>query len=52
MRQRDLRDRSRPNSPLIPAADAVIIDSTQLTVEQVLQRVNEIIAGKTQSTPA
>jgi CMP/dCMP kinase len=52
MRERDLRDRTRPNSPLVPAPDAVVIDSTHLTVEEVLQRVDEIIAGKRESTPA
>ena len=33
---RDQRDRTRANSPLVPAADAVMIDSTYLTLDQVL----------------
>jgi cytidylate kinase len=43
MRQRDERDRSRANSPLQAAEDAVTIDSTSLTLEQVIQRVEQII---------
>ena|SRR5438477_5833152 len=46
MRQRDERDRSRANSPLVPAPDAVIIDSTGLTIEQVMEQVESIIAEK------
>ena len=43
LRARDERDRTRPNSPLIPATDAVVIDSTNLTLEQVMERAIEII---------
>lgn len=43
MRERDKRDRTRANSPLVPAADAVIIDSTNLNIEQVMQRVEELV---------
>ncbi len=46
MRQRDERDRSRANSPLVPAPDAVIIDSTGLTIEQVMERVEGVIADR------
>jgi cytidylate kinase len=46
MRERDERDRSRANSPLVPAPDAVIIDSTNLTIEQVMKQVDRIIAEK------
>lgn len=46
MRQRDERDRSRANSPLVPAPDSVIIDSTQLTIEQVMEEVNRIVAER------
>jgi CMP/dCMP kinase len=37
--ERDRRDSSRPVAPLRPAEDAVVIDSTGLTVEQVVDRV-------------
>jgi cytidylate kinase len=43
LRARDERDRTRANSPLIPANDSVIIDSTNLTLEQVIERSIEII---------
>jgi cytidylate kinase len=39
IRERDLRDSSRPVAPLRPAADAIILDSTGLTIEQVVDQV-------------
>ncbi len=39
IRQRDFRDRTREISPLRPADDALIIDSSQLTAEQVLDQL-------------
>jgi CMP/dCMP kinase len=46
MRARDQRDRNRASSPLAPANDAVVIDSTNLSLEQVIDRAEEIIRGK------
>jgi cytidylate kinase len=46
LRERDHRDRTRANSPLEPAKDAVVLDSTQLSEDEVLQRVAELVAGK------
>ncbi len=43
IRQRDERDRSRAASPLEPAADAVIIDSSSMTIEQVVERVMGLV---------
>ncbi len=43
MRERDRRDRSRAESPLRPAADAVILDSTAMRLEEVLARAEEIV---------
>jgi CMP/dCMP kinase len=43
LRARDERDRSRANSPLVAAPDAVVIDSTHLTLEQVVERALEIV---------
>ena len=37
--ERDARDRSRASAPLKPAADARTLDTTDLTVEQVVERV-------------
>jgi cytidylate kinase len=43
---RDQRDRTRANSPLVPAGDAVLIDSTYLTLDQVLARAVELIDAR------
>lgn len=43
---RDTRDRSRPISPLVPAPDATIIDTTSLGVEQVVDRMMSVVASK------
>ena len=47
LRERDHRDRHRLNSPLEAAADAILIDSTALTLEEVIARAEAIIAEKT-----
>jgi len=39
MQQRDLQDSTRALAPLQAAADAVVIDSTTLTVDQVVERM-------------
>ena len=43
IRERDRRDRTRADSPLRPAADATIIDSTDLTLEQVIERATTLV---------
>ena len=43
---RDERDRTRANSPLVPATDAVVIDSTYLTLDQVVSRAIELIDAR------
>jgi CMP/dCMP kinase len=43
MKDRDYRDRNRAESPLKPASDAVILDSTSMTLEQVLARSEQIV---------
>jgi len=43
IRERDVRDRNRQHSPLKPANDAVVIDTTELAVQEVLARVEELI---------
>jgi CMP/dCMP kinase len=47
LRERDTRDRNRAESPLRAADDAVIIDSTGLTLDQVLARIENIVAART-----
>ena len=42
IRSRDKRDRERSVSPLIPAEDAVLIDTTVLTVDQVVKQVYDL----------
>jgi cytidylate kinase len=46
LRARDERDRTRANSPLVAAPDAVLIDSTHMTLEQVAARAMETIDKK------
>ena len=46
LRERDERDRNRAESPLRPAPDAIVIDSTSLTLDQVLARIEAIVTEK------
>jgi CMP/dCMP kinase len=48
LRERDLRDRTRAQSPLVPAPDAIVIDSTHLSLEEVVAKVEAIIEQKLQ----
>ncbi len=48
LRARDERDRNRVNSPLRPASDAVILDSTYLTLEEVLEHAEAIVDERLQ----
>ena len=43
MRARDERDRSRTISPLVPAEDAILIDSTNMTLDEVIERAEQIV---------
>ncbi len=44
--ERDRRDSTRPVAPLRPAEDAVVIDSTGLSVSQVVDRVLELVGSR------
>ncbi len=46
MQERDRRDSTRAASPLVPACDAVILDSSGLTIDQVVEQAMEIVQGK------
>jgi cytidylate kinase len=46
LRERDLRDRTRAASPLVPAEDAVILDSTHLSEDEVLARIEALVREK------
>ena len=43
MRARDERDRNRAESPLKPAMDAVVLDSTNLSLDEVLREAEKIV---------
>jgi cytidylate kinase len=43
---RDDRDANRTIAPLIPAKDALFVDSTELDVEQVLEKITEFVRVK------
>ena len=43
---RDNRDSSRADSPLVQAADAVYIDSSHFTIEEVIEQVLRLIEAK------
>jgi CMP/dCMP kinase len=46
MSERDQRDANRSDSPLSVAKDAVVLDSTGLSIDEVFQRMMEVIAGR------
>ena len=46
LRARDERDRNRLDSPLKPAPDAVLLDSTHMTLEQAVQQAEAIVTSK------
>lgn len=49
MRERDRRDRSRASAPLAAAADAVVIDSSALSIDQTVNSVLDLWSKKTSS---
>jgi cytidylate kinase len=46
LRERDKRDRTRAASPLVAAPDAVVIDSTSMSEDDVLAKVEELAKEK------
>lgn len=44
--ERDRRDTDRPIAPLKPADDAVVIDSTSMTIDAVVERVLQLAAAR------
>ena len=46
LRERDRRDRTRAASPLVAADDAVVIDSTSLSEDEVLGRIEQLVAQR------
>ena len=52
LRARDERDRNRADSPLKPAEDAVLLDSTHLTLDEVVAQAEAIVVEKLSLQPA
>lgn len=46
VKERDHRDASRPDAPMRPAEDAVVLDTSNLSVDDALGRAIEIIRAK------
>jgi cytidylate kinase len=46
MQERDRRDRERRVAPTVPASDAVVVDSTRLTLEAVVDRVIGMVSDR------
>lgn len=46
LRARDERDRNRADSPLKPAGDAVLLDTTRMTLEEVVHASEEIVFAR------
>ena len=46
LRERDRRDRTRAASPLVAAEDAVVIDSTNLSEDEVVERIGRLAEQK------
>jgi len=51
IRERDRQDQEKPISPMIPASDAVVVDTDQLDIEEVLAQLMELVtASKNKGT--
>lgn len=46
LRERDRRDRNRADSPLQPAPDAVLLDSTDMTLEEAVAAAEQIVNAR------
>lgn len=47
IRERDRQDREKPISPMVPASDAFIIDTDDLSIEEVLAKVQQLVTDST-----
>jgi cytidylate kinase len=50
--ERDERDRSRPEAPLVQAPDAVYIDSSRMSIEQVEEAILKLVRERTSNGKA
>jgi len=46
LRERDHRDRTRPASPLVAAVDAIVIDSTHMSEDEVVAQIERLAEDK------
>jgi len=44
--RRDEQDRKRSLSPLKPAPDAVVVDTTEMTIDEVVEHLKRLVLGK------
>jgi CMP/dCMP kinase len=51
LRERDRRDRTRAASPLVAADDAVLLDSTHLSEDEVVERIQDLVAERLAANP-
>jgi cytidylate kinase len=49
--ERDTRDMSREVAPLVPAPDAIVIDSTHLSAQDVVERLKNMVLERGLTTP-
>jgi CMP/dCMP kinase len=52
LRERDRRDRTRAASPLVAASDAVVLDSTHMSEDEVLSRILQLVDERLAARPA
>lgn len=52
IRERDRRDASRDVAPMVPAEDAVLVDSSTQTLEQVVDSLAKLVEDRAARTPA
>jgi cytidylate kinase len=52
LRARDERDRNRADSPLKPAPDAILLDSTHMTLDAVVRAAESIVEARLHALPA
>jgi cytidylate kinase len=50
LRERDRRDRTRAMSPLVAAEDAVVLDSTNMSEDDVLKRIEQLVEERLAAT--
>jgi cytidylate kinase len=50
LRKRDDQDMTRALAPLVPAADALVVDTTNLTVEEVVEKMVRVLEGGEKKT--